>query len=287
MEIRGTNFGVSEGTSTVEFAGTEAEPSSWSETRITAPVPEGATSGNVVVTVGGVASNGAGFTVTVPAPEISGLNPASGAVGTSVEIRGTNFGVSEGTSTVEFAGTEAEPSSWSETRITARVPEGARTGAVVVTVDGVASNGVGFTVGEAEDRPMRLLCASSVSEPSGIARYIFAYVGSGNAPDEDMTVGLAYSGTATHEVDYTAPEALTIPAGRTSGTMSPRLAVVDDRVYEGEERIELTATADGYEAATCTIALEDDETVPVPAISGLNPASGPVGTRVVDQQDGL
>ena len=129
-------------------------------------------------------------------------------------------------------------------------------------------------------RPLRLLCASSVSEPSGVARYIFAYVGSGNAPDEDMTVGLAYSGTATHEVDYTAPEALTIPAGRTSGTMSPRLAVVDDRVYEGEERIELTATADGYEAATCTIALEDDETVTAPAISGLSPASGPVGTPV-------
>ena len=280
VEIRGTNFGVSEGTSTVEFAGTEAEPSSWSETRITARVPEGATSGAVVVTVEGVASNGVGFTVTVPAPEISGLNPASGAVGTSVEIRGTNFGVSEGTSTVEFAGTEAEPSSWSETRITARVPEGARTGAVVVTVDGVASNGVGFTVGEAEDRPMRLLCASSVSEPSGSARYIFAYVGSGNEPAEDLTVTLAYSGTATHETDYTSPETLTIPAGRASGTMSPRLAVVDDRVYEGEETIELTATAAGYEAATCTITLEDDETVPVPAISGLNPAAGPVGTSV-------
>ena len=280
VEIRGTNFGVSEGTSTVEFAGTEAEPSSWSETRITAPVPEGATSGNVVVTVGGVASNGAGFTVTPPAPEISGLNPASGAVGTSVEITGTNFGGSEGTSTVEFAGTEAEPSSWSETRITARVPEGARTGAVVVTVGGVASNGVGFTVGEAEDRPMRLLCASSVSEPSGSARYIFAYVGSGNEPAEDLTVTLAYSGTATHETDYTSPETLTIPAGRASGTMSPRLAVVDDRVYEGEETIELTATADGYEAATCTITLEDDETVPVPGISGLNPAAGPVGTSV-------
>ena len=280
VEIRGANFGGSEGTSTVEFAGTEAEPSSWSETRITARVPEGARTGAVVVTVEGVASNGVGFTVTVPAPAISGLSPASGAVGTSVEIRGTNFGAREGTSTVEFAGTEAEPESWSETSIVAPVPEGARTGAVVVTVGGVASNGVGFTVGEEEDRPLRLLCASSVSEPSGVARYIFAYVGSGNEPAEDLTVTLAYSGTATHETDYTAPETLTIPAGRTSGQMSPRLAVVDDRVYEGEERIELTATAAGYEAATCTITLEDDETVPVPAISGLNPAAGPVGTSV-------
>ena len=228
------------------------------------------------MTVNGVASNGVGFTVRAPGPEISGLNPTSGEVGTSVTIMGANFGSG---GSVTFAGTGANTTSWSGTSITAPVPEGARTGAVVVTVEGVASNGVGFTVGE-DIRPLRLLCASSVSEPSGSARYIFAYVGSGNEPAEDLTVRLAYSGTATHETDYTAPETLTIPAGRTSGTMSPRLAVVDDRVYEGEERIELTATAEGYEAATCTITLEDDETAPVPAISGLNPAAGPVGTSV-------
>ena len=46
----------------------------------------------------------------------------SGTAGTSVTITGTNFGVSEGTSTVEFAGTEAEPSSWSETSIVAPAP---------------------------------------------------------------------------------------------------------------------------------------------------------------------
>ena len=220
-------------------------------------------------------------TGSATSPTISGLNPASGAVGTSVEITGVNFGASRGTSTVSFNGTAvAAYTSWSASSIEVEVPAGATTGEVVVTVDGVASNGVGFTVGEEEDRPLRLLCASSVSEPSGVARYIFAYVGSGNEPAEDLTVTLAYSGTATHETDYTAPETLTIPAGRISGQMSPRLAVVDDRVYEGEERIELTATAAGYEAATCTITLEDDETVPVPATSGLNPTAGPVGTSV-------
>ena len=220
-------------------------------------------------------------TGSATSPTISGLNPASGAEGTSVEIAGLNFGASRGTSTVSFNQTAVGTyTSWSASSIEVEVPAGATTGAVVVTVDGVASNGVGFTVGEEEDRPLRLLCASSVSEPSGVARYIFAYVGSGNEPAEDLTVTLAYSGTATHETDYTAPETLTIPAGRISGQMSPRLAVVDDRVYEGEERIELTATAAGYEAATCTITLEDDETVPVPATSGLNPAAGPVGTSV-------
>ena len=53
------NFGATQGTSTVTFNGTTATPTTWSATSIVVPVPAGATTGNVVVTVGGVASNGA------------------------------------------------------------------------------------------------------------------------------------------------------------------------------------------------------------------------------------
>src|SRR6202023_1443158 len=102
--------------------------------------------GNVVVTVGGVASNGVVFTVAVPAPSITGLNPTSGPVGTSVTIAGTNFGSTQGASAVTFNGTAATVGTWSATSITAAVPNGAATGNVVVTVGGVASNGVVFTV---------------------------------------------------------------------------------------------------------------------------------------------
>jgi hypothetical protein len=63
VAITGTNFGSTQGTSTVTFNGTTATPTGWSATSITAPVPTGATTGNVVVTVGGVASNGATFAV--------------------------------------------------------------------------------------------------------------------------------------------------------------------------------------------------------------------------------
>jgi hypothetical protein len=48
----------------VTFNGTTASPTNWSATSIVAQVPAGATTGNVVVTVGGQASNGASFTVT-------------------------------------------------------------------------------------------------------------------------------------------------------------------------------------------------------------------------------
>src|SRR5206468_4647003 len=134
------------GPSTVKFNGTAATPTSWSATSIVVPVPTGATTGNVVVTVGGVASNGVSFTVTVPAPSITSLNPTSGLVGTSVTITGANFGASQGKSTVTFKGIGAKPTSWSATSIVVPVPTGATTGNVVVTVGGVASNGVSFTV---------------------------------------------------------------------------------------------------------------------------------------------
>lgn len=81
-------------------------------------------------------------------PMISSIDPVSGEVGSSVSIAGAHFGNARGTSRVEFAGTVALTTSWAETRIDATVPEGAITGSVVVTVDGMSSNGVTFTVVE-------------------------------------------------------------------------------------------------------------------------------------------
>ena len=69
-------------------------------------------------------------------PSITSLNPASGAVGTSVTITGANFGATQGSSTVKFNGTAGTPSSWSATSIVVPVPAGASTGNVVVTVGG-------------------------------------------------------------------------------------------------------------------------------------------------------
>src|SRR4029077_358608 len=108
-------------------------------------VPTGATTGKVVVTVGGVASNGVTFTV-VAAPSITSLAPTSGAVGAAVTITGTAFGSTQGKGTVKFNGTTASVTSWSATSIKVTVPSGATTGNVVVYASGVNSNGVSFTV---------------------------------------------------------------------------------------------------------------------------------------------
>ncbi len=75
VTINGANFGATKGTSVVRFNGTVATPTSWSASAIVVPVPTGAATGPVVVTVNGAASNGVTFTVPtttgLPAPWIS------------------------------------------------------------------------------------------------------------------------------------------------------------------------------------------------------------------------
>src|SRR5207237_1401874 len=148
-------------------------------------VPTGATTGNVVVTVGGVASNAVSFTVTTtPGPSISTLNPTSGLVGTSTTISGANVGVPERTSTVKFNGVAATPKRGNATSIVAPVPTGATTGSVVVTVGGVASNGVSFTVTSSDTTPPTV----SVTAPSSGATVSGTVTLSANASDN---VGVA------------------------------------------------------------------------------------------------
>jgi len=77
---------------------------------------------------------------------ISSLAPTSGASGQSITVAGINFGSTQGSSTVTFNGIGAAVTAWSATSIVATVPPGATTGPVVVTKQGVPSNGVVFTV---------------------------------------------------------------------------------------------------------------------------------------------
>ena len=149
VTISGNNFGATQGSSTVTFNGTSATTiSSWTATSISAQVPSGATSGNVIVTVG-VPSSGVNFTV-IPAsqePSITGISPAAGPSSTQVTISGSNFGSSQGSGTVTFNGTPATTiGSWTATSILVDVPTGATSGYVVVTENSAESNGFPFTV---------------------------------------------------------------------------------------------------------------------------------------------
>src|SRR5262249_24668659 len=106
------------------------------------------------------------------APRIDGLSPGSGPVGTSLQINGLWFGISQGSSTVTINGTTATVTSWSDNQIVVTVPATATTGPVRVTVGGVVSNtNVFFTV-----PPPRI---ESVSPTSGVVGSQVTVTGSG------------------------------------------------------------------------------------------------------------
>ena len=283
--IRGENFGspigAAQGRSGVSFNGVWTSPSSWSGTEIRAPVPEGVTSGLVVVRVDGAVSNGVEFTVTMgktrsggttvsaatardeePGPVITGLDPDEGQEGMLVTVRGRNFGaVAADTSTVSFFNSKrGVPTSWSETEIRVPVPEGTETGSVVVRVDGAVSNGVEFR----EVVELRIEAGDSiVREPNGETT-ITVQVSAEDIPSVD-DVSFLYGGSALEGVDYTME---TLEFMERPGLGRTTLTVVNDEEYEGPETIRIRAVAVNYHgdrvvSSTLVIRLEDDDPPPL------------------------
>jgi RHS repeat-associated protein len=145
ITITGSGFGVNQGSSTVQFNGVNSSVSSWSDTSLSATVPSSATTGPVTVTEGGIVSSGVLFTVLEPLA-ISSISPSSGSAGTPVTISGAGFGPTQSSSTVDFYGTPATITGWTDTQITALVPSGAPSGSVDVTVAGATAFGPSFLV---------------------------------------------------------------------------------------------------------------------------------------------
>jgi Bacterial Ig-like domain (group 2)/IPT/TIG domain/Beta-propeller repeat/Kelch motif/Galactose oxidase, central domain len=208
VDIFGTNFGDTQGSSVVSFNGTTASVTSWSSTNIVATVPDSATSGNVIVTVSGAQSNGVPFTV-VPPPIISGLSPASGSPGASVTISGSYFGTAQGQ--VSFNGTPAFVTSWADSTITASVPTGATTGSVTVTTQvGLTSNGVSFAVAPA---------ITGLSLNSGPVGATITVSGMSFGATQGSSV-VAFNGTIATVTNWTASSiSTTVPAGATTGNV--------------------------------------------------------------------
>jgi sugar lactone lactonase YvrE len=84
--------------------------------------------------------------LAVTPPEIKDIVPPAGAPGASVTIHGAHFGTDAGTPIqVTFGGaTAAQPQRTDDGTIQVKVPEGATSGDVVVTVGGVPGNAVPF-----------------------------------------------------------------------------------------------------------------------------------------------
>jgi hypothetical protein len=143
--IDGTNFGSTQGSSKVTFNGIATPHYFWANTQIYVTVPPNATSGNLVVTVAGQASNAIPFTV-LPEPAITGISPTSGPPGTVVTISGTDLLDYENKGTVSFDGKFLPILSDTSSAIKVTIPIGAVTGYFHVLINDTGMNTPTFTV---------------------------------------------------------------------------------------------------------------------------------------------
>jgi IPT/TIG domain/Bacterial Ig-like domain (group 2) len=248
VTVAGTDFGAAQGSSAVTFNGTPAAVSSWSNLAVVVTVPGSVPAGaaGVVVTVGGLASNAAAFTVL---PGIAGINPPSGPTGACVTVAGTDFGATQGASTVTFAGVTATVSSWANTSVAACVPAGLAAGGVpvVIAVNGVASAAASFTVTPA------ITAVSPAAAPVGAAVTLAGTSFGASQGSSTVTFnGTAAAASAWSNTSLT----VTVPAAATSGSLV----------------VTVNGVASNAVAFTVT-----------PTVTGLSPASGPVGTVVTVQ----
>ena len=84
-----------------------------------------------------------------PTPAFGSLTPAQGIPGYEFTITGSHFGATQGLGTVYFGSTQAKIGSWSDTSISAYVPNGLPSGTYPVSVNGAGGQPAGgstFTV---------------------------------------------------------------------------------------------------------------------------------------------
>lgn len=149
----------------------------------------------------------------VLAPSITQLSPDSGFVGATVTIMGANF--STESNVVSFNGTEATITAETATTIATTVPEGATTGNVTVTANGLTSEGVLFTV----QQPI-IPTITSIDPTSGAVGDIVTITGTNfsTVPAENM---VSFNGgeaivTASTETTITT----TVPATAFTGDVT-------------------------------------------------------------------
>jgi hypothetical protein len=86
------------------------------------------------------------FQYPVSQASITSLAPSSGRPTQAIQINGSHFGDLQNQSTVTLSGVPADVVSWSDSRITALIPEGAPTGYISVNVPGIGAGTSWFYV---------------------------------------------------------------------------------------------------------------------------------------------
>ncbi len=238
VTINGTDFGATQGTSTVTFNGVPAASvTSWGNTQIVATVPSTvpAGPGAVVLTVSSVASN-ATILFTAFNPVITSLSPPSAPTNGLIAVTGSGFGATQGASQIQFNGIAGHVLSWGDSSISVQVPSGSTTGPVTVTVNGFASNGVTFTLTSA-------LSITTISPAEGAVGSTATITGAGfGGTQSDSAV--TFNGTPVSSIVSWSDTSIiaTVPSGASTGpvTVEVASATVDGPSFEVSATTTLT-----------------------------------------------
>ncbi|WP_175552654.1 IPT/TIG domain-containing protein [Dysgonomonas macrotermitis] len=152
VTITGTEFGSerTERVGRVYFGGIEAtEYVSWSNTEIKVKVPNNGVTGKLTLWVWKNHVETTDEFTCIPGARIQAIQPALGLPGETVTIVGSNFqNVDISQIKVDFNGSLGTATSATNTAIDVVIPEGAKTGPVVLTFEGSQTvTGPNFTVG--------------------------------------------------------------------------------------------------------------------------------------------
>ena len=235
VTISGSNFGATQGSSTLSFNGTTASSiTSWSNSQIVANVPIGATTGpvNVVVnSIQGISST----SFDVIHPVVTSVTPPSAPIGGTITVTGTGFGAYTGYGQVQFNGAAVDAYPWSDTSITASVPTGATSGPLTVVYDGVASNSLSFTV-------LEPLSVTAISPAAGSVGSTVTITGAGFGANQSDSV-VTFNGTTATAVTWTDTSiTAVVPTGASTGPVTVDVATTtaDGPSFEVTSAIQLT-----------------------------------------------
>lgn len=252
--INGSNFSTNISDNTVKFGSVQATVTSATATQLYVTVPSGATTQPIYVTVNGLTAFTLVSFVISPPPVIASFLPASGPVGTTVTINGTNFSTITTDNIVRFGTVQTVVSSATSTQLTVIVPTSATTQPISVTTGGLtASSATDFTVTTSASDPPVITSFSPASGPIGTTVTIV-----GSNFSSDIASNTVKFGTILATVTSATPGQLSV--------IVP-LVAANQPIY---------VTVNGLTAFSTTSFII---TLP-PSIMSFSPISGPVGTIV-------
>lgn len=253
VQVFGENFSELIGENFVELNGVQAVVLSASATQLTIEVPVGSSTGKISVTVNKQSSSSESNFRVFQSPEITNFMPAFGPVGAEVTITGNNFSINPGDNAVTFNDVVATVAAAGETSLTVLVPNGAVTGRIGITVNGLSTtSAIDFVV-----PPI----IENFLPASGVIGSSVEIVGSGFS--EVVTENtVMFNGVVASVLSATANSlTVTVPELASSGKIT--ITVNDQTVLSPEDYVVL------------------------PVISDFSPKNGAIGSTVVIQGSGF